>query len=407
MGGAGIGRPLALFEHLPEHGYECHVLTVKPVAYRVFEEDLLEGLPTEHVYRAGSTDPQRLMRLMGLRKVKGSMIDRGRSVADRYFPDTKIGWVRKAVKLGRDLLNNRDYDAIISTSPPISSHLVGHKLAREFSRPWIADFRDYWATTVRKPEEEFANDPGKIRRIGQLLEQFQRDATAITAVNKSVAAYVGAGETIFNCYNEKIARRWKEPSGDGPFTIGVLGALNENTPIEPLLRVLERMRREQRALFDRIEVVQVGEADPDWLTEELGRFDMAERFTTHGVQHRVYTIDLLNETSVLYAGVSSEKLAGLSTGRIYTMLSSGRPILAHAPAESEIAELLKPVKEHTRFFGEETGAAAAFLTGLMERSERGEGIVEPNPEYAKRYASGEMTRRFVHILDEIEFKPYR
>jgi hypothetical protein len=59
LGLGGVGRPLNLFKELPALGWDCHVLTVKSVAYRAYEPELLQGLDTSKVYRSGSRDPQR------------------------------------------------------------------------------------------------------------------------------------------------------------------------------------------------------------------------------------------------------------------------------------------------------------------------------------------------------------
>jgi len=131
LGGAGVGRPLALYKHLAESGWECHVLTVKPVVYRVYEPELLDGLDTSRIYRAGSYDPQRLIYLLGSRKVSDAVIRRSKRVSERFFPDPKVGWVKPAIRQGRVVASNNCYDVIISTSPPLSSHLVAKQLATE------------------------------------------------------------------------------------------------------------------------------------------------------------------------------------------------------------------------------------------------------------------------------------
>ena len=103
-----MGRPLALYKYLPRFGYQCHLLTVKPVAYRMYEPELLDNLDTTYVYRSGSLDPQRLLYLCGLRKVKDKVIRKGRSLSDRFFPDAKVGWVKPALRLGRQLVSNHN-----------------------------------------------------------------------------------------------------------------------------------------------------------------------------------------------------------------------------------------------------------------------------------------------------------
>lgn len=406
MSGAGVTRPLALFRHLPEYDWECHVLTVKPVAYRAFEPELLEGLPEERIYRAGSTDPQRLMYLMGLRTVADRVIRRGRGMSDWYFPDPKVGWVRRAVALGRTLLANRDYDAILSTSPPISSHLVARKLSREFRRPWIADFRDYWAIRPDRPEEQYAEQPGRLRRVKRLLGAIRTDATEVTAVNETVGEYVRANSVIYNCYDENVAAGWKLPSGK-EFVIGVLGTLNEVTPVAPLLRILDRLRREQPELFARVKVVQVGETDLEWIRDQIDGYGMGERFELYGWRSRRETVEILSEASVLYLGVASEAERGLSTGRVYTMLASGRPILAWAPEVSELAQLIAYTGSGRSFFGEDGSSAAGYLSELIRAHDEGLTVVTLDPAYAKEFSSGAMTEQFAGLLDRQEVRGYR
>ena len=68
-----------------------HVLTVKPVTYWAYEPELLDGLDTSRVYRSGSRDPQRIMHLLGVRRIKASAIQGSAKITDKFFPDSKVG----------------------------------------------------------------------------------------------------------------------------------------------------------------------------------------------------------------------------------------------------------------------------------------------------------------------------
>jgi len=125
VGGAGINRPLGMVRHLPENGVDCDVLTVKPIAYCVMEPELLDGLDESRIHRAGSTDPLRLLYLAGVHRLGRGSARRARPASRRLFPDSKIGWVRPAIRLGADLLKSAKYDIIMSTSPPISCQGTG------------------------------------------------------------------------------------------------------------------------------------------------------------------------------------------------------------------------------------------------------------------------------------------
>ncbi len=399
LGGAGVGRPLALYKHLPEHGWACHILTVKRVTYRAYEPELLDNLPREYIYRAGSTDPQRLMFLLGARKVTPTTIERGRAISNRFFPDPKVGWVRFAVRLGRTLITNHNYDAIISTSPPISSHLAGRQLASEFHIPWIADFRDYW--TIYPVEKTYHHDHKKIKRGQYLLQEIKEKATTITAINSSIGQYVGAEHIIYNSFDKELAERWKLPTHDGNFVIGVLGTLNEVYPIEPLLKVLSLLRKQAPNLFEKIRVLQIGSVDRTWLQKQLEQYHLDSQFEIKQFQKRTATIDLLSSTALLYIGLSSEQAKSFSTGRIYTMLSSGRPILAAAPPEGEVEQLVKESGNGFCFFDGTEEYAVSYVQKQVEQFLQGNNIVQLQPEYARKYASDMMASQFAKVLNTI------
>jgi glycosyltransferase involved in cell wall biosynthesis len=58
---------------------------------------------------------------------------------DEYWP-----WYFPALRAARRILHRERIDAVVSTGPPWTSHLVGRRLYKEFRIPWLADFRDMW-----------------------------------------------------------------------------------------------------------------------------------------------------------------------------------------------------------------------------------------------------------------------
>jgi len=397
LGGAGVGRPLALYKHLHEFGWECHVLTVKPVAYRLFEPELLEGFSKDNIYRAGSFDPQRLMYLLGIRKVKGSLIARSKPASNKFFPDSKIGWVRSAVKLGKTLLDNRKYDAIISTSPPVSVHLVAQGLHKVFAIPWIADFRDYW--TVYPIEKTYQSDSDKIKDGLNLLDSIKKQASTITAINSSVGNYIKADHVIYNSFDIDLAKLWKSPDKDY-FYIGILGSINDLCPVEPLFQVISKLRGENPVLYKLTRLVQVGLFDNNWLLPQLEKYKLTDKIEINGIQKRTDTIKLLSKASLMYLGVQPEE-KGISTGRIYTILSSGRPILSYAHPEGELAKLINSMDSGLTFDNENPDRAISFLQKQIELFKDKKEVSKPLPDYSQPYASDKMAAKFADVLNRL------
>ncbi|HKK21568.1 MAG TPA: hypothetical protein VJ983_08855 [candidate division Zixibacteria bacterium] len=397
LGGAGVGRPLALYKYLPKFGYNCDVLTVKPVAYRFYEPDLLEGVETSHVYRSGSRDPQRLMYLLGMRTVKESTIQMGRGMGDRMFPDPKKGWVRSAVKLGRVLAENRHYDAVISTSPPISSHLVGSQLASEFNIPWIADFRDFW--TLYKAEDWFT-DASLKKRAGELLKKITTKANQVTVVNPAIAEYLKTGTTIYNGFDRELAKLWSEPADRDRFGIGILGTLDKLRPVEPLFKALAAIREKRPELFSRVRLVQVGPIHIESWEQTLRDSGMQNIVTSYPQTKRAETIKLLSDSSMLYLGLS-DSAAGLLPIRLFDMIASGRPMLVSAPSNSVVSAIVGDTQKGLIFSADDTCKAVDYLSDLLDRAMKGNLKIEPLPEYAEKYSSEKMAESFARLLKRI------
>ncbi|MEW5993390.1 MAG: hypothetical protein AB1744_03215, partial [Candidatus Zixiibacteriota bacterium] len=317
VGGPAVGRPLALFKYLPRLGYHCDVLTVKPVAHRVWEPELLDGLDTSSVFRAGSHDPQRLMYLLGMRKMRDAFVHGGSPVSSRFFPDSQVGWIRPAIRLGRTLASNRHYDVILSTSPPVSNHLVARQLSIELKAPWVADFRDFW--TRLKAEDQYAKRR-QIDKACSLLKSIRDQAALVTAASPSIAAYVKADTVVYNSFDDDLVQLWQPPQTVNQFVIGILGTLNDICPIRPLLELLAIMRQREPDLHERMRLVQVGRTDESWLLNQLQEFDLADRCEVHLFQKREETIRILSASALLYLALGSETDSGVIPGRLYTLL---------------------------------------------------------------------------------------
>lgn len=400
LGGAGVGRPLSLAKYLPEFGYDCDVLTVKPVTYRVLEPELLDEIDNTQIYRAGSWDPQRLMYLLGMRTVRDKLIESGRKASDRFFPDSKVGWVRPAVKLGRQLISGKKYDAIISTSPPVSCHLVARRLAKETGIPWIADFRDFW--TSYKLEDHYHDN--KMLAKGQaLLKQINEDASLLSAISPTIASYLGSEVVIPNSFDRELAANWTAPTTGEKFEIGLFGTFGDIYPVQPLLEVLSRMREKFPEAFDRIRIIQVGNTEPGWLSSQVERYNLTDRLDQVGFLPRVEAIRRLSDTKMFYIGLPSEskRESQFTPGRIYYMLASGRPILAATPPGGEIHRIVSESQNGFCFHPDDSDKAVSWLTEqIRDREDRSERIV-PLPDYSLKYSSDRMVEAFADRIREL------
>jgi glycosyltransferase involved in cell wall biosynthesis len=389
---------VALCKYLPQHGYQSDVLTVKSVAARVREPELLDEIKSTRIYRAGSYDPHRLLYLFGIKKVRESDAHRGKKATGRFFPDSQVGWVRPAITLGRTLAGSNHYDVILSTSPPISNHLVAKQLSVELRIPWIADFRDFW--TRLRAEQSYA-DRRQIDRALRLLQDITTSAAAITAASSSIAKYLNTDTVLYNSCDDDLAALWETPERTGRFTIGLLGTLNEICPIHPLLEMLKLIKHEHPKLYGKLRVVQVGQVDREWLRKQLERHEMTDCFEINGFLPRNRSIQVLNDSSMLFLSLGYADDKGVIPGRLFTMLSSGRPILAAVPPESDVEQLLARTNSGRTFWGAPVTAGAQYILEQAESFLAGNLHISPRPEYSRVFTSSNLARQCASLCDRI------
>lgn len=395
MGGAGIGRPVNLLKYLPEYGIAAEILTVKNVAYRYYDHQLNDQLKSFKIFRSGSRDPQRLMYLMGMRTVKDKTIAKGASVSSRFFPDSKTGWVKPAVKLGRVLLENRGYKAIITTSPPISTHLIGMKLAEEFKIPWIADFRDYWTSYKF---EDIYNDPTQRAKAKKLLDKIKEKADHITTVSQSIGKYLGTENVFYNGFDEERSKLWSYQPKD-KFVIGLLGTFDQLCPLEPLFELLELLKNKSPELYSKITIKQVGSLNYPDIDALISKYNLTDKIDRLGYYNREETIKLFDDCSLFYLGLNPEFAEGILTSRLFDIIASGRKIIASAPRNSELEQF---INSNVLGLGYEKPAdALEYLQAAVNSFSEGNWKVQPRAEESKKFSSLRLAESFAKLINKV------
>lgn len=131
VGSSGVHRSLNFARDLPGHGWQPMVLSAHPRSYPATSEETLRQLPAElQVVRAFALDAARHLSIQG--KYPDFL-----SRPDRY-----TSWLLGAIPAGLALIRKERPNAIWSTYPIPSAHLIGLMLSRISGLPWIADFRD-------------------------------------------------------------------------------------------------------------------------------------------------------------------------------------------------------------------------------------------------------------------------
>lgn len=141
-GSSGIQRTLRFVQQLPGFGWDPLVLTTSTFAYERVNDDLTDDVPAGvPVTRALALDAARHLSLAG------------RHIGATARPDRWISWRFDGVRQGMAMIRRYRPDAIWSTFPIATAHVIGAELHRRSGLPWIADFRDPMA------QDDYPTDP--------------------------------------------------------------------------------------------------------------------------------------------------------------------------------------------------------------------------------------------------------
>jgi glycosyltransferase involved in cell wall biosynthesis len=427
VAGVGIERTLSHVTHLPAAGWRPVVVAPASPAYRLIDPGTLERVPPgTEVHRAISLEPAHLRRWLGgvlrgrgappIAPAVGQSSSTGggiRSMLNQawrayvelaWFPDEQIGWAPAAIAAGIDAQATDPVDAIYSSGPPWTSHLVAAAIQGLTGLPWIADFRDPWIGNAYA-----APLPGPHRSARAWLE-----LRVVAGADASVFASAGVRDqyarryprladrlmTIHNGYDlddvAAVRAMPPAPSDDGRFRLAFTGSLQGEAEARLLVSGLRAALDRRPDLGERLRVQLIGWLSPAAETvagEALaGLAPVVERI---GQQPKRTALRMLADADaalVLLADAPGRE--HVPSAKLFDAIGLDRPVLAVAPA-GEVRRILAEL-------GWGIGAEPTpdgFANGLLQLldAEPPDRRADPDGRFERRA----LTRRLASVLDAV------
>ena len=329
-GGAPAIRIAKLAKYLPAFGWQVSVVTAP--ADHAFQRDerLADDLPDDLVVHrvprllARAIHPDRWATHGTVQSARPSRLGR------LLFPDTGVLWAAPAAQAVGRIVDG--FDAILTSAPPFSTHLVGLWAAHRHSVAWVADYRDNWTTSP------YYHSRGPSRRAAVALEQrILRQAEVITVVSDAAASEIGSAFAVdperllvaMNGFDPDDLPAARPPAGS--FEITYMGSMNHRRGPGPFLEAVERASIVRPELRRDVRIRLIGSV-PDWAIEAAIRTVGAERVTVDGILSHRDALAKAADAAVLL-GISSTAEAGGSalTSKLFEYLALRRPVLMLAP----------------------------------------------------------------------------
>ncbi len=244
------------------------------------------------------------------------------------FPDTERTWRLPALKAADAILGHERFDAILSSSPFPTSHLVAAHLQERTGLPWVADFRDPWTVNQNYPYPE-------IRRAIETSyeKKVMRKAVAMVTVSPSCAEKISLlhgrpVSVITNGFDPDMSANLSVPLTK-KFTITYTGTIYpQKQDPRKFLVALKNLVERSTVVREDICVRFFGKRD-NWLRHEIEAHALSDIIETYSIVPRIEAFIRQRESQLLLMfNWEDPEETGIYTLKLFDYLAAKRPILA-------------------------------------------------------------------------------
>ena len=422
-GGSGVQRWLKMSKYLPEYGWQPVIYTPENAEYPVEDPSLLQDIaPEAEVIKRKIVEPYSFYKqLLGIKKeqkVKVGFINEGERKqgwkenlslwvrGNQFIPDARCWWVKPSVRFLKRYLKEHPVDAIISTGPPHSMHLIAMKLHNALNIPWIADFRDPW--TEIDYYDQLHLTPRSDRKHHKLEHEVLTQADQVVTVAPDGARRLEAlgacnVKTIYNGFDWNDEDRSTETrSQNEKFNLTYIGVLSKIQNPENLWEAIGELVGENESFGKKLQINMIGQIDQSVETAirkaKLEQHVVFRPYIPHKqVLQEQRTSDVL---LLLLMPESTPRAKGLLTGKLFEYLSSGRPILCIGPEDGDAAHIIETAKAgRTVGFGKKEKMKET-IKELFSQYETGT-LQGCDSQSIEKYSRKALTGEFVEMMDKI------
>jgi len=350
-GGPGVQRWLKFVKYLQEFGIEPVVYTVDNPQYPITDVSLEKEVPKNiEILRHPIWEPNNFLSFFKKNKQEsagflqsnpsffGKILQYIR--ANYFIPDARKFWVKPSVKFVENYLLENNIDAIITSGPPHSLHLIGLQLKQKTGITWISDFRDPW--TEIDYFHQLPLTKKAIIKHKNLERSVLRESNAVLVVGKTMKEnYRGYNKQIYVLTNGFDAEILSEPKSlDAKFTITHVGLMNADRNPKILWKVLLELCEDDIAFKRNLEIKLIGKLSNE-VVVSLQDFDSKNIHKIDYLSHREVRIHQQCSQVLLLAINKVPSAKGIITGKIFEYIHAKRPILAIGPTRGDAAEIIK------------------------------------------------------------------
>ena len=414
-GGSGVQRWVKFVKYLPAEGWEPVVFAPLNADYPSLDPSFEAEVPASvEVLRGRIWEPYAAYRkLLGGKNASTQVteISSGKKSwkqklslwirANLFVPDPRVGWVEPSVKTLKKYLADHPVDAIVTTGPPHSVHLIGQRLHKDLGTPWIPDFRDPWSRMYYLKYLPMTSRTWRRLRAQEqaVLDQCSTVLACTPLVQEDFRAQTKTPVAcITNGFDEEDFLG-PAPEGDGLFNITHTGLFAADGNPLALWKVLEKLAKTEPGFRQELRIRLVGKVDREVL-DAIAAAGLSENVVLLGPLNHADAVREQRSATILLLPLRNDaQYAPILPGKLFEYLAARRPVLGIGQEEGAMANVLFSARAGITADWDNPAPMRAFLANAWRQ--HCEGGVPATTGDISPYTRRATTKALADLLEKV------
>ncbi len=324
-----------------------------------------------------------------------------------FIPDARKFWIKPSVKFLTNYLRENPVDAMATTGPPHSMHMIGLGVKKNLGIPWLADFRDPWTNIDFYDQLKLSRYADKQHR--KLEQQVLQAADKLITVSWNWAMdfeKLGAKniEVITNGFdledfkfesNNKITT-------ENVFDICHIGSMNKDRNPVKLWETISEICKKNIRFANQLRLTFIGQTDVS-VKEALSKNGLLKYAVFETYKPHDEVLKIAGRASVLLLALNdTPNVEGVIPGKLFEYLALQKPILCIGSTTGDSAKIIKETNsgitadfsDKQKMFRE---IMQLFSSDMKEQAKR----VQTRQKIFMNYSRKELTSVIAKILNQI------